>query len=111
MLGHLGFAFDLVIVDPQVHRTSGPALKNHKVVAGKFQFRNKIAAHPGIGNAAGQRRDLAGLISMKWCVEQANSHSRQAVHFSRLTSMNLSIAAPFRFSVFSRDMRTLWFRF
>jgi hypothetical protein len=40
-------------------------------------------------------RDLAGLISPKWCVEQANSHNRQAVHFSRLTSMNLLITAPF----------------
>ena len=40
-------------------------------------------------------RDLAGLISLKLCVEQANSHNLQAVHLSRLTSMNLLIASPF----------------
>jgi hypothetical protein len=28
-------------------------------------------------------------------VEQANSHKRQAVHFSKLTSMNLLMAIPF----------------
>ena len=39
-------------------------------------------------------RDLAGLISSKWCVEQANSHNRQAVHLSRLTSRNLFILPP-----------------